>query len=82
MVANAAFNGIGAPLYGLTVSFMRCLGILLPTAWLLGEAIGARGIFIAISLSNLFAAVVAYRLLKDALRTEISSTYTLNPPNF
>lgn len=67
MISNAAFNGIGAPLLGLSVSFMRCLG--LPLAWLLGENVGPSGIFISISLSNGLAAMVAYCLLSRTVQS-------------
>lgn len=81
MVANAAFNGIGAPLRGLGVSFSRCLGILLPTAWLFAEALGPTGIFIAISVSNCLSAVLAYRLLRSTLQADAKPEFTIVSPN-
>jgi Na+-driven multidrug efflux pump len=81
MVANAICNGIGRPLYGLLISFARCLGLLAPLAWLLGNAMGAVGVFVAISLSNVLAAGLAYRLLRRALANNYPalSTVPSNP---
>ncbi len=69
MVANAAFNGVGVPLYGLAISFLRCIGLLLPLAWLMGETAGGDGIWMAISLANILAAILAYHLLLHAIHS-------------
>lgn len=81
MITNAAFNGIGKALHGLSVSFMRCLGVLVPLAWLLGESMGPTGIFIAIGLSNGLAAVLAYRLLSRTIQAGVIPALTLVSPN-
>lgn len=81
MITNAAFNGIGKPLHGLGISFVRCLGVLVPLAWLLGENVGPVGIFIAIGLSNGLAAVLAYYLLSRTIQAGVKPALTVVLPN-
>lgn len=80
MIANAAFNGVGVPLNGFVVSFMRCIGLVLPLSWMLTAIAGANGVFLAISLSNFIAAVIAYRLLRRTLINNQGPALTVVSP--
>ncbi|WP_226667764.1 MATE family efflux transporter [Microbulbifer aggregans] len=64
MSANAAFNGLGHPLPGTLISFLRVLGLYLPLAWLGNKFWGIQGLFMATVISNLVLGAVAYGWLK------------------
>ena len=64
MSVNAAFNGIGQPMPGVAISFLRVLGIYLPLAWLLQWQWGLTGLFVATGLCNVLVGLVAWSWLK------------------
>ena len=70
MSVNAMFNGLGLPLPGLMISFLRVMGIYIPLAltglWLWG----LQGIFVATAGSNMLVALVAYLWLRRVLREQ------------
>lgn len=64
MSVNAAFNGIGQPMPGVAISFLRVFGLYLPLA-LLGQWLwGLTGLFVATALCNLLVGLVAWVWLR------------------
>ncbi len=68
MAVNAAFNGLGMPMPGVVISFLRVAGIFLPLAWVLMAQFGLTGLFIATALANLSVGAIAYLWLRARLR--------------
>ncbi|TQV80123.1 MATE family efflux transporter [Exilibacterium tricleocarpae] len=68
MAVNAAFNGLGMPIPGLVISFLRVAGIFLPLAWVLMAQFGLMGLFVATALTNLLVGAIAYLWLRARLR--------------
>lgn len=70
MSVNAMFNGMGLPLPGLVISFLRVMGIYIPLAltglWLWG----LKGIFVATACSNLLVGLVAFLWLRRVLHQQ------------
>ncbi|MBB3169469.1 MATE family efflux transporter [Simiduia aestuariiviva] len=64
MSVNAAFNGIGQPMPGVAISFLRVIGLYLPLAWLLQWQWGLTGLFFATGLCNLLVGFVAWLWLR------------------
>lgn len=76
MSANAAFNGLGHPLPGTLISFLRVLGLYLPLAWLGNHYWGITGLFVATLISNLVLGGAAWWWLRRYLgghQSELSS---------
>lgn len=73
MSANAAFNGLGHPLPGTLISFMRVLGLYLPLAWLGNHFWGIQGLFVATAISNLVLGGVAWWWLRRYIDTRVSA---------
>lgn len=67
MSANAAFNGLGHPLPGTLISFLRVLGLYLPLAWLGNYLWGIPGLFVATLISNLVLGAAAWWWLRRYL---------------
>lgn len=67
MSANAAFNGLGHPLPGTFISFLRVLGLYLPLAWLGNHFWGICGLFVATLFSNLAIGALAWWWLRRYL---------------
>ncbi|MFV8783775.1 MATE family efflux transporter [Microbulbifer sp. SA54] len=78
MSANAAFNGLGHPLPGTLISFLRVLGLYLPLAWLGNRFWGIQGLFVATVISNLVLGAVAYAWLKKYIAAEAGGENTLS----
>lgn len=74
MSANAAFNGLGHPLPGTFISFLRVLGLYLPLAWLGNKIWGIEGLFAATAISNLVLGAVAYLWLRRYIHVQGSDT--------
>ncbi|MBB5212924.1 MATE family efflux transporter [Microbulbifer hydrolyticus] len=72
MSANAAFNGLGHPLPGTFISFLRVLGVYLPLAWLGNRLWGIQGLFVATLISNLVLGVLAWWWLRKYLESHSS----------
>ncbi|UTA47320.1 MATE family efflux transporter [Simiduia sp. 21SJ11W-1] len=64
MSVNAAFNGVGQPMPGVAISFLRVLGFYLPLAWLMQWQWGLTGLFVATGLCNILVGLVAWGWLK------------------
>ncbi|BFM10435.1 MATE family efflux transporter [Simiduia litorea] len=64
MSVNAAFNGIGQPMPGVAISFLRVIGLYLPLAWLFQWQWGVTGLFVATALCNLLVGFIAWLWLK------------------
>ena len=60
MVVNAALNGLGQPLPGVAISLLRVFGLMIPMAFLGAHLAGLWGIFGAVALSYILAAMGAY----------------------
>lgn len=69
MSANAAFNGLGHPLPGTFISFLRVLGLYLPLAWIGNYYWGIQGLFVATVISNLAIGTMAWWWLRRYLGT-------------
>lgn len=67
MSANAAFNGLGHPLPGTIISFLRVLGLYLPLAWLGNYFWGIYGLFVATLIANLAVGALAWWWLRRYL---------------
>lgn len=70
MSVNAAFNGIGQPLPGVGISFLRVLGLYLPLAWLFQNQWGITGLFAATALCNFLVGGIAWLWLKHRFIAE------------
>ncbi|WP_288132693.1 MATE family efflux transporter [Microbulbifer sp.] len=73
MSANAAFNGLGHPLPGTLISFLRVLGLYLPLAWLGNQFWGIQGLFVATAISNLVLGGVAWWWLRRYIGSNVSA---------
>ncbi|MDD5727839.1 MAG: MATE family efflux transporter, partial [Victivallales bacterium] len=64
------FNAIGKPLYASVLYVLRIIVFMLPLAWLGTTFYGLDGIFVGLSLANLFNGIIAWiwfrRLMKNA----------------
>ncbi len=67
MSINAAFNGLGMPLPGLVISFLRVIGIYLPLVWPMMTLFGLSGLFVATALTNITTGGLAYFWLRVRL---------------
>lgn len=70
MSINAMFNGLGFPLPGLTLSFLRVMGVFLPLAWLGMWLWELQGLFIATAAANCLVALIAALWLHRVLRAQ------------
>lgn len=68
MSVNAMFNGLGWPLPGLVISFLRVFGVYVPCALLGMWLWDLNGIFVATAVSNCIVGAVAYFWLVKMLR--------------
>ena len=59
-VTNSTFNALGKPIPAVIITVSRMLIFYIPLAYLASIWLGALGIFIAATISNVLAAVVAY----------------------
>ena len=64
---TAGLNGMGRPLPGTSISFTRAIILQIPLAYLAGQKWGLVGIFSAICISNIVAAVVAFYINRRIL---------------
>lgn len=64
MNASASCNGLGRPLPGTLISFMRALGLCIPMALVFEWGLGLRGIFVGISVSNVVVGIAASVMLR------------------
>ena len=71
MSVNASFNGMGFPLPGVAISVLRVIVIFLPLAFLGQWLFGLRGLFVASTLANFLAGVLAYVWLGRQIRTKV-----------
>ena len=69
MSVNAAFNGIGQPMPGVAISFLRVMGLYLPLAWIFQWQWGITGLFVATALCNLIVGFIAWVWLKRRFQT-------------
>lgn len=74
MSVNAAFNGIGHPLPGVAISFMRVLGLYLPLALLMKEGWGLTGLFVATALCNFLVGFFAWLWLRRRFHTTAATS--------
>ncbi|WP_295798418.1 MATE family efflux transporter [uncultured Microbulbifer sp.] len=74
MSANAAFNGLGHPLPGTLISFLRVLGLYLPLAWLGNTFWGIQGLFAATAVSNLVLGAAAFFWLRHYIGGQAADT--------
>lgn len=63
MAASAGFNGLGRPLYGISINFLRGLVLLAPLTWILGSTYQAEGVVYGVALANIITAVCAVILV-------------------
>ncbi|WP_406828949.1 MATE family efflux transporter [Microbulbifer sp. ARAS458-1] len=73
MSANAAFNGLGHPLPGTIISFLRVLGLYLPLAWLGNYVLGIYGLFVATVIANLTIGILAWWWLRRYLAENVGN---------
>ena len=71
MSANATFNGMGAPLPGVVISFCRVIVVFLPLAFLGQWLFGLRGLFVASTLANVLVGGLAYVWLGRRIKTRV-----------
>lgn len=64
MMINSTFNAMGKPLYSTLISFARLIVVFIPLAILLLHVMNYKGIFIALTLSNIIVAALAWWLSK------------------
>lgn len=76
MSVNAAFNGIGQPMPGVAISFMRVLGFYLPLALLMQWLWGLTGLFVATACCNLLVGLVAWLWLRQRFHTTATAATT------
>ena len=74
MSAIAVFNGLGQPVPGFTISFLRVLGLYLPMALLGKWLFGLTGLFMATALANVMVGLIAYIWLRKTLHKVANQT--------
>ncbi|MEO0408847.1 MAG: MATE family efflux transporter [Cyanobacteria bacterium P01_A01_bin.135] len=60
-LSNSAFNAMGRPKPSILLTMTHMLGLYIPLAYLGGQLVGPTGIFVAASIANLLAGLMAYR---------------------
>ncbi len=82
IAAAGALNAAGWPLVSAGLTFLRMFAVAVPAALLLGPALGANGIFVALALANLAAgamsAAAAFRVI-DRHAPSAPEPQTQNP---
>lgn len=68
MSAIAVFNGLGKPVPGFFISFLRVMGLYLPMAFIGKWLFGLTGLFAATALANVLVGLLAYLWLSKTLR--------------
>ncbi len=59
-VTNSTFNALGKPIPGVVITIVRMLILYIPLAYLGSYLLGAQGIFMAATISNVLVGIVAY----------------------
>lgn len=76
MFSNAAFNGIGRPIPGVIVSTLRVVVFQIPLVMIAAYTMSDMDyVFMASSLSNILAGIIAYVWIMKAVREEASSAH-------
>lgn len=70
MSINATFNGLGKPFPAVVISVLRVLGFYLPMVWVGQHYWGIHGLFVATTLSNILAGVVAFYWIRGQLKRQ------------
>lgn len=78
MCLNAGFNGIGVPIPGMVISFLRVIGLYLPLALVLQLVAGYSGLFIATALVNVVVATIGWYWFKRRLNDFKQQSATSN----
>jgi putative MATE family efflux protein len=63
MASCAAFNGVGHPMPGVTISLLRALVLLMPLIWIGKALLGLNGIFLAGAIANIATGLLGYAWL-------------------
>ncbi|GAB1261343.1 MATE family efflux transporter [Aurantivibrio plasticivorans] len=73
----AMFNGMGHPLPGLGISFLRVMGVYLPFAIVFSWLWGLTGLFVATMLSNLMVGLIAYLWMRRVVSRQQAGTLSV-----
>ncbi|MEB8430826.1 MATE family efflux transporter [Cocleimonas sp. KMM 6892] len=71
MMTNSVANGIGNPIPALVFTFSRLLVLYLPLVYVLSNAFGLQGIYVATAASNMLVGIAAWYWSSKKCRAEI-----------
>jgi putative MATE family efflux protein len=68
LLACSFLNGIKEPGYGMLLAFLRVVVLIIPLAYLGGELLGLKGLFMGVSVANLLSGLFSYLLIRSKLK--------------
>ncbi|MBT7122905.1 MAG: MATE family efflux transporter, partial [Clostridia bacterium] len=80
-IVTSSFNAVGKPIYATIIALLQMFGIYIPLSFALSSLLGQAGIFVALVISYILAAVIGHISFMRFLRKEEANIEVLEHEN-